>query len=200
MSVRLKREEFVELFPEVSQIRDPALVRGIEDIWIDIAAECKWERLQHVPKNADSERHRALVDHIRGVTRIALAMSEIVRTQQGARVDNDVLTAACLLHDVSKVVEMEPDPDGPPTNGPTRPARKSDLGAKMQHAVYATHKIFAYGLPLEVAHLVVTHTHASNVRAKSLEAALLFYADYADSDAAITTVGGTTFAQRWELT
>ncbi len=70
------------------------------------------------------------------------------------------------------------------------------MGDKIQHAVYATHKAFVHGLPLEVAHIVNTHTQASNVRSKTLEGAFLFYADNADSDAATIPVGGAFFAPR----
>ena len=79
------------------------------------------------------------------------------------------------------------------------PGRKSKIGAKIQHGVFTAHKILEKSLPLELAHLVITHTHSSNERATSFEAALLFYADFADSDAGIASVGGVTFAQRWTL-
>jgi hypothetical protein len=199
MAITLKEAEIVRLFPELDEINDAALRQGVIDIWTEVARECNWSRLEDVPKNLDAERSRRLLDHIRGVTRMALALAEIAKQEHGTPYNRDHLIAACLLHDVSKLVEVEPDPDGQPTGSPVLPARKSAIGEKIQHAVYATHKVFEKKLPLDVAHLVLTHTHASNMRSKSIEAAYLFYADYADSDAGIIPVGGKSFAQRWEL-
>ena len=52
-----------------------------------------------------------------------------------------------------------------------------------------------------LAHLLITHTHASNVRGKGWEAALLFYADFVDTDAGIVMAGegSPMYSQRWKL-
>ena len=199
MAVMIDAAGVRRLFPEVDGIEDAGLRQSVIEIWIEVGAECAWEGFEDVPKNLDSERGRPLVAHIRGVTMMARALAEIAMREQGSVVNMDHLIAACLLHDVSKPLETEPDPDGKPTGGRAKPSRKSAMGETIQHAVYATHKVFAHGLPLAIAHIVNTHTHASNVRSKSLEGAFLFYADYADSDAAIIAVGGKAFVQRWEI-
>lgn len=199
MAVSIDADGVRSLFPEVDDITDARLRQAVIDIWIEVGAECAWSRFEDVPKNLDAEKYRPLVQHIRGVTLMATALAEIAVRQQKVAVNRDYLIAACLLHDVSKPLETEPDPDGKPTGGPAAPGRKSALGDKIQHAVYATHKVFAHGLPLEIAHIVNTHTHASGVRSKTLEGAFLFYADYADSDAAIIPVGGKPFVARWEI-
>lgn len=196
MPVTIDEAGLRELFPEIDDIQDAALRQGVVDIWLEIAQECNWSRMEDIPKNLGSEKYRRLVDHVRGVTRMAMALAEIGEREHKVAYNRDHLIAACLLHDVSKPMEMDPDPNGAATNGPAMPGKKSALGDKMQHAVYATHKIFAHKLPLEVAHLVVTHTHASNMRSPSLEAAYLFYADFADSDAGVIPAGGTSFAER----
>src|SRR3546814_19540170 len=86
-----------------------------------------------------------------------------------------------------------------PGEAAPRAGRSSRLGRNVPHAVYATHKIFAHGLPVELAHLVATNTHSSNVRGRTWEASALFYADLADSDAARRMVDGTLFSERRSL-
>jgi hypothetical protein len=199
MAVKIDQAGLVRLFPEIQQISDSKLRRGVMDIWLEIAAECKWDRFEDVPKNLDYEKGRRLTDHIRGVTQMALALAEVGERLHGVPYNRDYLLASCLLHDVSKPMETDPDPAGAPTGGEALPAKKSEIGKKIQHAGYATHKVFAHGLPLEVAHLVLTHTHASNLRANSIEASYLFYADYADSDAGAIPAGGKSFASRVEF-
>jgi HD superfamily phosphohydrolase YqeK len=185
-----------ELFPEIAEISDDTLRRGVLAIWKEIGAECAWDKFEDIPKNIGSESGRRLVDHVRGVTVMALSLAEIARKLHGTPYNRDHLLAACLLHDVSKPVESEPDPGKKPPNDKVLAARKSALGAKIQHAGYATHKISAHKLPLDVAHLVLTHTHASNLRANTIEASYLFFADYADSDAGIEPTGDVKFAHR----
>ncbi|MEP9375091.1 HD domain-containing protein [Aquabacter sp. CN5-332] len=199
MAVKIDEAGLVRLFPEIEQVQDPKLRKGVVDIWLEIADECAWDRFEDVPKNLDYEKGRRLVDHIRGVTQMALELAEIGKRLHGQDYNREYLLVSCLLHDVSKVVETEPDPSGKPTGGPALPGKKSELGAKIQHAGYATHKVFAHGLPLEVAHLVLTHTHASGLRSNTLEASYLFYADFADSDIGVIQGKGKTFASRIEF-
>lgn len=198
MAQALSLDHLRSLFPEIDQIADPDLKTGVYEIWREIAAEMAWSDLREVPKNAKAEAGRTLVDHVAGVTRMALAICEVAQQVHGKPFDRDMLLAACLLHDVSKPVEYEPVPDAPVGTFP-RQGRSSELGRKVQHAVYAAHKIFEKGLAVELAHLVVTHTHASNRRGTSWEASALFYADFADSDAALHTANATMFSQRWTL-
>jgi HD superfamily phosphohydrolase YqeK len=199
MPQTLSVEALREVFPEIEQIQNPVLKRGVEEIWLEIAAEMPWNDLNEMPKNTKGEKGRSLVEHIRGVTQMALALCEVAKTMQGKPYDRDLLLAACLLHDVSKPVEYEPDPSASTGENGVRPGRQSAMGRSIQHAAYATHKIFEKKLPLELAHLVLTHTHASGMRGKTWEAAALFYADFADTDAALHTVKDTLYIQRWQL-
>ena len=199
MAIDISADKFRKIFPEVDQIGDEKLREGVIEIWLDLFAETTWERFEDIPKNVDLEKHETLISHIQGVTRISIALADIAKDLHGLSVDLDLLSAACLLHDVSKPLECEPNLGGPPTGGSTPPARKTEFGKKIQHGVYSAHKIWEKNLPktTELTHLVITHTRASNTRAVSYEASLLFYADWADSDAGIITGGGRPFAPRW---
>lgn len=199
MAQTLSVETLREIFPEIEQIGDPIMKRGVEEIWQEIAAEMPWNDLREMPKNTKGEKGRSLVEHIRGVTQMALALCEVAKATQGKPYNKDLLLAACLLHDVSKPVEYEPDPSASKGENGIRPGRQSAIGRSIQHAAYATHKIFEKKLPLELAHLVLTHTHASGMRGKTWEAAALFYADFADTDAALHSIKDTLYIQRWQL-
>jgi putative nucleotidyltransferase with HDIG domain len=199
MGLLLEEAALAALFPELNEIRDTQLRAGVTAIWQEIATECAWERLEDIPKNLEAERHRRLVDHVRIVTRMALRLAETAAVESGTAYDRDHLIAMCLLHDVSKPMECEPDPDGAPTGSAVLPARKSRMGELIQHAVYAAHKVFAHGLPIEIAHVVNTHTHQSVLRSATVEGAYVFYADYCDSDAVLLPAGGRSYLARWEI-
>lgn len=199
MAIHASADEIRALLPEVEQIEDADLRRGVVDIWLEVAAETAWERFEDIPKNLKEEKHMTLIGHVRGVTQVALAAADVVQNRHGVAVDRDLLIASCLLHDISKPLESAPDPGGAPTGSRVPPAKITEFGEKIQHGVYGAHKIWAKNLPRaqELAHLVITHTRASNTRSNTYEAALLFYADWVDSDAGIVLGGGAPFAARW---
>jgi len=191
----------IEVFPEVNGISDPGLRDDVIAIWCEVLSEMAWEGIHHVPKNDSSEKHRTLVEHIRGVTAMAMSLAENAERFHDAPIDRDALLVAALLHDASKPLETEPDPSvhvDDPQRCP-RPSRTSALGAQIQHAVYVAHKMFARNMPLDMINLVITHTHQSAVRGTTAEAALLFYADFADSDVGLAGAGARMFAERWKL-
>ena len=198
MPQRLDVSQLAEIFPEADQIGDGRLREGVLGIWQDVAAEMTWSDLRAIPKNNTTEKHRSLVDHVRGVTQMALGICEVAERLHGRTYDRDLLIAACLLHDASKPVESEPSGREAPAPG-IESGRASVLGKSLPHAVYATHKILERGLSLELANLVATHTHSINVRGRTWEAAALFYADFADSDVARSMAGETMYLERWHL-
>ena len=197
MSVSINEQGIKELFPEVSEIQDPKLRQGVIDIWLDIAAAAPWKRFEDIPKNLAAEKYRPLLSHIRGVTQMALSLAEIAKNLHGTPYDRDLLISACLLHDATKVIESEPDPEGTAAGDAVLPARKSEIGKALPHAALAMHMVLEKGLPVELAHLVITHTHDCNVRGVGWEASILFYADFADTDAGIFPTGEKTYSQRW---
>jgi len=199
MPQQLSAHDVEQIFPEVLEIGEARLRGAVTEIWQDIAKEMSWSSLDEIPKNLRSEKERTLVEHIRGVTLMALHICETAQKIQGKPFDRDLLLAACLLHDVSKPLECEPDPNGAGDNRRPRRGRKSELGRQLPHATYATHLILKHGLSLELANLVVTHTHDIAIRGKTWEAAALFYADFADSDAGRSAANDQMFVQRWVL-
>lgn len=199
MPLTIGEAEVAALFPELTTIGDDAIRRAVAAIWIETAAECPWDDLRAIPKNLEAEKDRRLTDHVRIVTRMALALAEVARAESGTAYDRDHLVAMALLHDVSKPMECEPVPGAAPNAAGVLPARKSRMGQLIQHAVYAAHKCFAHGLPIEIAHVVNTHTHQSAVRSSSVEGGYIFYADYADSDSVILPAGGRSYLGRWHM-
>lgn len=199
MAQSLQLRDVEALFPELADVQDAKLRKAIAEIWCETAAEMKWDSLDEIPKNTKEEHGRALMGHIKGVTAMALAICETAKRLHGKDYDRDAMIAACLLHDVSKLVEYEPDPEMPRKPNTPRAGRPSKLGKNIQHAVYAAHKMLNKGLSLELVNLVITHTHASGVRGKTWEAAALFYADFADSDAGLSDAKAKLYSERWTL-
>jgi hypothetical protein len=155
-------------------IADVQLADTVVDIWVEFWNTSEWERLEDVPKNPKSLGGRPLLAHVRSVTQQAIATGRAVQECHDIPVDMDLLTAASLLHDVSKLVEYAPKAG---THGVS-----TKVGTLIQHGVMTASNVLNRGMSLEMAHLILSHTEASAVPPKTIEGVILHYVDYADSD------------------
>ena len=164
-----------ELFPEVAQISDEKLAAEVVNIWAEVWKESPWERIEDVPKNPETVKLKfGLVAHTRSVTLQAIAVAQAAQQFYGISANMDLLIAGALLHDVSKMLEYGPKPDGG--------AGKTQHGKLIQHGIYGAVKSFEHGLPTELNHMIVSHTAQSAHHPKTLECIILHYVDYADTD------------------
>lgn len=182
-----RRARIRELFPELEQIGRADWREAVTDIWVDVWNDSPWNDPADCPKHATHVQDVPNVTHTRSVTQLALAAAERVEQLHGVRIDRDVLVAGALLHDVSKLLESEHGPEGP------RPSR---TGRLLQHAVLGAGRAAAYGLPDEVLHIVVGHTHQSANVPATHEAILVHYVDFLDSDVLLLERGERLFAKR----
>lgn len=176
-----------ELLPEIDQIANVAWRDAVVRIWDRMWAAGSWDDPGDCPKSAKDVHDSSNVTHTRSVVRQALATAQVVREAHGANVDDDVLLTGGLLHDVSKLVEYEPGPDGP------RPSR---TGRLVQHGVLAAGMAAEHGLPDQIVHIVVCHTHLSATKPQTMEAILIHYVDFLDSDVLLLQRDRPLFAKR----
>lgn len=169
------------LFPELEQISDRELAERVVEIWVETWKASPWERIEDAPKNPETvhPRHK-LVPHTRAVTVQGIAMAKAIQQFHDLPVNLDYVIAGCNLHDVSKLLEYAPTGNG---------AGKSEFGKLVQHGVYGVHQALAHGLPLELVHIIGSHTTQSRLAPRTIEAIIVYYADYADSDALMLEAG-----------
>jgi putative nucleotidyltransferase with HDIG domain len=181
----------VSLLPEIELIADAELRAHVAEIWVECWRESSWERIEDAPKNPTlSGRPRPLVEHVRAVTQEAVAAADIVEARHDVVANRDTLVAAALLHDVSKLVEYRRDDTGG--------GASSSFGKLVQHAVYGAHKAIVRGLSDEIVHAIVSHTRRSGVAPRTLEAVILHYVDYLDTDVLLLDCGQELdVQQRW---
>ena len=174
-----------ELLPELELIADVDLRERVAAVWQAIWAESEFDELGDVPIGPDIPNSH--LPHNRAVVEMSLAMADTLERFHGLTVDRDVLVAAGLLQDVSKLVEMVPAADG---------VQQSDLGRNFQHAFWAAHKSLEHGLPMAVCEIVMNHTPQSPRFPASLEGKILWYADQLD----LIAVTGERWSKRLYLT
>ena len=78
------------------------------------------------------------------------------------------------MHDLSKVVEIEPKGDDEPGY--------SELNQMFPHAVYGAFVAMSQDLPVKVINLILSHSRLTGTRPQTPEAVLLHYLDYGMAD------------------
>jgi hypothetical protein len=166
------------VFPEIDGIEDEALGAGVVAAWTSALddAGLEVEDLPEVPWSPLSQRavglaadEALLVDHVRDVVACALGLAEALTAEgsdSGPDVDLDTVLAGALVHDVSKVVEY----DG---------MEHTAVGELLGHPYYGVTVALRADLPLEIAHVVLSHSPNTNVEPATLEAELVKRGDEA---------------------
>jgi HD superfamily phosphohydrolase YqeK len=171
-----------ELIPEIALIENEKLRTAVQDIWAESWRESEWESLAEVPKNTELPADRKLVTHTRSVTRMCISAAENLHEFYGIEYDRDIVIAAAILHDVSKLFENELAADGVT-------AQHSRFGKLIQHGTYGAFKAWEKDLPMDLVHNIIVHTRGSRNQVQTWEALLVHYIDYLDSDTLLFTHG-----------
>jgi hypothetical protein len=93
-----------EAYPELDHIENSTLREKVVEAWALGLERGGWRHIEDIPY-AWNIHEVTNVEHIRGVTEIAIESATVQRERHGANPDVDVLVAACLLHDVGKCYE-----------------------------------------------------------------------------------------------
>lgn len=156
------------LIPEIEQIGDPGLREAVARVW-DVALErSAFDDLSAIPFTLLIEDlDDTLIEHTRRVTATAIAAA-------GARgdLDMDIVVAGAILHDVGKVLEYKPAPDGS--------VGKSEMGKRLRHPVSGAALAQELGLPLAVVHIIAAHAGEGNMVSRTPEAILIHHCDMTD--------------------
>lgn len=164
----MNKKNIIDLFPEIKMIRKKKMRDGVVNAWLLAIREGGWDRIEDIPFTLLISTRRTLVEHTRHVTRMALAIS-----RQRKNIDNDILIAGGLVHDVGKLLEYE-------RRG--RKIVKSTFGKLIRHPVSGYALTIEAGLPRAVAHIVATHSTEGDNMPRSVEAIIIHHCDFIDFD------------------
>lgn len=169
MDTEFKPQDKIEirkLFPEIELISSDEIKEGVTKVWIKAWRGGGWDRVEHAPLMIrDIHDPSVGVQHIRVSVKLALAIAEILELEMGQTLNRDYLIAGALLHDVGKALEYAPRGQGPLT------------GSALRHSVSGAHFVLEVGLPMEIAHIVATHSKEGVLYDKSLEAEVVSRAE-----------------------
>lgn len=176
---KIMSDELLELFPNSRRITSEAIRSAVLEVWEELFRQSAWEDING-PGFVSACPDYSLVRHTNYVTDMALKIADLTEEHLGWEIDRDVLLASCLLHDVSKPMETEPDENG---------FHKSEKGKQFQHGFLAAFSAMQHGLPDAVISNLITHTGNSKIVPTNLEGIILYYVDMVDTDLHYFKVG-----------
>ena len=168
-----KAQRIKECFPILDKMQAPKLIDTVVQCWVRMWEESTWKDLKDCPFTPPFP-DISLVDHINCVGEMVLALADILeKNNRELILDRDYLITGILLHDLSKLVEIEPGPEG---------YTWGKMMKLMPHATYGAIVAMAEGLSPRVANIILAHSRWTGASPASPEAVLLHYLDYGLAD------------------
>ncbi|WP_435365675.1 HD domain-containing protein [Haloarchaeobius sp. DYHT-AS-18] len=178
-----------EAYPELDRIEDDDLREQVVEAWVLGLERGGWQDIEDIPY-AWNIHEVTNVEHVRGVTKIAIESAEIQREFHGADPDLDVIVAACLLHDVGKCYEYVDFVDAELLDEPDREHYASE---EIPHSISGYALAHEVGVPLSVQR-AIPH-FLGEVPTRTLEAELVKSANSASSNAITQSAMGITLKE-----
>jgi len=172
------RQAVLEEMPEIGWIEDIELRTKVLNAWAAALAASGFARLGDLKPSGNYDsmplRTGTQADHIRSVTRIALAMAqELDQLFPGFKYNRDILIAGGLCHDIGKVWEFDPDNVNRWRADPAAAGMPS-----IRHPGYGVHICLTLELPETVAHVAGGHSAEGELVQRSLENTIIRWADH----------------------
>jgi putative nucleotidyltransferase with HDIG domain len=171
------RRQIRDELPEVAAIRDASLAARVVEAWALAIARSSYRSIRDIPPAGNPGQmiltRGDQTDHIRGVTRLAMRMAEeMAALNPDMQIDQDIVVAGGLCHDVGKPWEFDPENrkrwEGDP-RGVGLPS--------IRHPAYGVHICLTVGLPESVAHIAGAHSGEGELLVRSLEGTIVHLAD-----------------------
>lgn len=174
MPQRPKRFDCASTFPAMKKIKNRKLRQAVAAVWQRALAESAWKHPADCPFNP-ALPDISLMNHVNCLAELALAAAEVLEEcNPELKLERDHLLAGVFLHDVSKLVEVEPGLGGRP--------QFSELSGLMPHAAYGAFLALQEGLNVKVANIILSHSRLTGAKPATPEAVLLHYLDYGLAD------------------
>ncbi|SDJ50734.1 HD domain-containing protein [Natronorubrum texcoconense] len=178
-----------DAFPELEEIEDGDLRERVVEAWVLALERGGWRDVEDIPY-AWNIHEVSNIEHVRGVTRIALESAREQREFHGADPDVDTIAAACLLHDVGKCYEYPAFVDDELLAAPD----PTYVSEEIPHSISGYALAHEVGCPLPVQR-AIPH-FLGEVPKRTLEAELVKSANSASSNAITEATMGITL-QEW---
>ncbi len=187
----IQKQDIEKIFgAQLAKISDARLREKVVDIWVEGCRRGGYQSVAHleaIPFTLlTNARGVNFIEHTIAVTEGALALAQAQKAAYRSlpyAIDIDRLVAGGLLHDVGKLVEIEPDGAGG--------FRKSRNGKCARHPISGAILVAGAGLPDELVNVVACHAKEGEGRPQVIETVFVHQADFATFDPLVMLEKGT---------
>jgi len=178
-------ENIAQLFPDIMAITDASLRDTVARVWDEsITTGCggkgwTFDELRTIKFTLlAGDIDMRFVEHLNSCVKQCMAIADVLGSVFGDRVpiNRDYLVAGALLADVGKLLEFDKDAAGNVIKG--------TFGQALRHPFSGVALCYKHGLPVEVMHIVATHSHEGDKVQRSIESIIFHHADFIDFDIA----------------
>lgn len=162
----------------LSQIKDKNLSQKVVDAWVLGCKRGQWNTLEELKKIPFTllidTQSISFIEHTIAVTEgaIGLAKAQLENYAKLAyEIDFDSLIAGGLLHDIGKLLEIEPDGKGG--------YRRSYSGKCMRHPISGAILASEVGLSDKIINMIACHAKEGEGRPQYVETVFIHQADFA---------------------
>ena len=178
----IKKKDIETLFKkQLDGIKNQKLREKVIKTWLIGCEKGGWKsvnELTRMPFTLLTDTHGVgFIEHTIAVTdgSVGLAKAQLgAYAKMPYKIDFDRLYAGGLLHDVGKLLEIEPDGSGG--------YKKSQSGKYARHPISGTIIAAEAGIPDDILNIIVCHAKEGEGRPQVIEAVLVHQADFATFD------------------
>lgn len=164
--ISITKEQLYQTLPQFLLIQDETLRNTTADIWLEACGASDWNALEDIPfmPGADAKRF-GFLHHVALVTQYSFEVALAYNRMEATPISVDHATAGALLHDVCKIVEY------------SSAGGRSTWGQRVSHGIYGVSLCQKHGVPLDIIHIVASHTAKLSMPPKTPEAIIVSKCD-----------------------
>lgn len=163
----ISEKKFFEFFPEANQITDKELLRKSYEAFADAAELGGWteETIERCPSAVEEfvNSPATQIKHLQDSLRLSAMISDYLEERYGEYLsfNRDYVLAGAILHDLGKFTEYAIDENGRPY--------VTENGKYLRHPLAGAIIADRHGLPIEIVHLIATHSFEGEKSYKTVE-------------------------------
>src|SRR6266513_451263 len=178
-------KEIAKLFPSLMKIKQKSLREKVAAVWNEAIttgcggkgwtfAELRAVKFTLLAGDIDMK----FVEHLNSCALQCIAIADVLKRafRCSIPIQRDYLIAGALLADVGKPLEYDKDKSGKVVQG--------KFGQQLRHPFSGVALAYKHGIPVDVLHMIATHSHEGDKVERSIESIIFHHADFVDFDIA----------------
>lgn len=164
--ISITKEQLCNKLPQFRLIQDEELRDTTAQIWIEACSKSDWSALEDIPFMPGSDAKQfSFLHHVALVAQYSYEVAKVYNNLEELPLSMDHTVAGALLHDVCKIAEY------------SSAGGRTAWGQRVTHGIYGVSLCQKYRIPLDIIHIVASHTNKLSMAPKTPEAVIVSKCD-----------------------